>query len=187
MAKDYARRRGGPEARRGSWQDSKRAKTSVAELTQEQTEARFQRLHHHSALLHSLWRKAAVRVPTPEKIPSFSSMCPSPPHGTIGPFLPLVSKTIQPHFLRVRLTLRANLTLLICASFNIFLRADPPLLSSDWPAHYPSPKHHVLNCLRPASRPNLKGAALRSLDSWLSYCFELDCQLASGPVCTNSI
>lgn len=33
----------------------------------------------------------------------------------------------------------------------------------------------MLNCLRPASRPNLKGAALRSLDSWLSYCFELDC------------
>jgi hypothetical protein len=69
-------------------------------VTDEQTEARFQKsLHHDSALLHLLWRKKKRCVRSSRKIPSFSSMCLRLPMAQSVLFA-LVSKTIQPHFLR---------------------------------------------------------------------------------------
>jgi len=164
---DYGRRKAGAAGQRREGAREQKAKRAETRVTEEQTEARFspeKGLHQTSprSSTRSVMEKSGSPV-----------LLPSPPHGTIGPFLPRVQDKHQPHFLlRCSLKLRTFIAHMICASFQRIL------LSSDWPAHSqysPPEKHHVLNCLRPTSRaPNLKGAALRSLDSWLSYCFELD-------------
>lgn len=109
-------------------------------------------------------------VPTPE-IPSFSSMRLRLPMAQSVLFA-LVSKTTQPHFLSTSSLKRWTNT-----------SCSDALPSSGTPSVLTGQRTNTLlpsniMCLivsAPRAAPNLKGAALRSLDSWLSYCFELDC------------